>query len=424
MHKKTILLEGPFLSQSGYGYQARFALEAILSSEEYDVYIINVGWGKSSSIKDQDYIKKIDALTRKTTKLSEKVAVEGQYFVFDIFLHIGILNEMPERTAKFSVSYTAGVETTKVSYHWINKLNQINRMIVPSKFSKNVFEITKYIVKDDQGNQLPDLKCETPIDVVNYGIKEVEPEPVDLKLDYDFNFLSVALWSPRKNMSVMIESFLEEFYDEEVGLILKTGVYNNSYKDRKACLERINGIAEMIKFIKEDKPMKCKIYLLHGDLTEGQMKSLYQNPKIKAYVTTAHGEGYGLPIFEAAVEGMPVISPGWSGELDFLTIDGQKYFRDMKYELHHVPAQAVYEKVIEKDAQWCYVKKGDVKSAMRDMVTSHSTFKEKADHLKEHLHKFFIMQDKYAEFCQAVNSACEVKQDEIEEWLKSMELVE
>ena len=48
------------------------------------------------------------------------------------------------------------------------------------------------------------------------------------------------------------------------------------------------------------------------------MNSLYSHKKITALISTTHGEGYGLPLFEAAYNELPVLAPGWSGHLDFL----------------------------------------------------------------------------------------------------------
>ena len=60
------------------------------------------------------------------------------------------------------------------------------------------------------------------------------------------------------------------------------------------------------------------VYVVHGDFTDSQMNQLYNHPKVKAHVSFTHGEGFGLPIFEAAYSGMPVIAPDWSGHVDFL----------------------------------------------------------------------------------------------------------
>jgi len=43
-------------------------------------------------------------------------------------------------------------------------------------------------------------------------------------------------------------------------------------------------------------------------------------PQVKALVALTRGEGYGLPILEAAASGLPVIATGWSGHMDFLKL--------------------------------------------------------------------------------------------------------
>ncbi len=68
----------------------------------------------------------------------------------------------------------------------------------------------------------------------------------------------------------------------------------------------------------EYKDRKCKVYLLHGDMTDEEMSGLYHHPKIKAYITLTHGEGFGLPIFEAFQAGFPFVSPDWAAPMIFL----------------------------------------------------------------------------------------------------------
>ena len=45
-----------------------------------------------------------------------------------------------------------------------------------------------------------------------------------LELEYDFNFLTVAQMGPRKNIENTIRWFIDEFHDDEVGLIVKTNI--------------------------------------------------------------------------------------------------------------------------------------------------------------------------------------------------------
>ena len=60
------------------------------------------------------------------------------------------------------------------------------------------------------------------------------------------------------------------------------------------------------------------VYLLHGDLTDKELNSLYNHNKVKVHITFTKGEGFGRPLLEASLTGKPIIAPGWSGHMDFL----------------------------------------------------------------------------------------------------------
>ena len=49
-----IIVRGPALSRSGYGEQTRFALRCLRHSEEYEIFIFNTDWGKTSFIADDN----------------------------------------------------------------------------------------------------------------------------------------------------------------------------------------------------------------------------------------------------------------------------------------------------------------------------------------------------------------------------------
>ena len=40
------------------------------------------------------------------------------------------------------------------------------------------------------------------------------------------------------------------------------------------------------------------IYILDGDLTDDEMNSVYNHPKVKSHVSFTHGEGFGRPLLE------------------------------------------------------------------------------------------------------------------------------
>lgn len=123
--------------------------------------------------------------------------------------------------------------------------------------------------------------------------------------------MTVAQLSPRKNVHQLIKCFIEQFKDnEDVGLIIKANMAKNSLIDRHMTLSNFRQLIT-------SRDHKCKIYLLHGFLTDEEMSGLYTHPKINAIVSTSHGEGFGLPLFEAAYHGLPVLATDWSGHLDF-----------------------------------------------------------------------------------------------------------
>lgn len=354
--KKKIILKGPVLTRSGYGEQARFALRALRSREDlYDIYIQPLQWGHTSWISEQSEERDfIDECIRKTIHFLQN---GGK---FDMSLQTTIPNEF-ENLASVNIGYTAGIETTVVSPEWLQKINQVvDSVIVVSSFSTTAFKTTAYT--GDINGVPATLKLEKPIDFVNYAVKDYDDvEPLNIDLEYDVNFVSVAQWGPRKNMDATLNWFIKEFHDEEVGLVIKTNMAKNCVMDRMVILENLK------QSIVEKYPnKKCKIYLLHGDMTEAEMHALYKHPKIKACISFAHGEGFGLPLFEAAYSGLPIVSTGWSGQLDFLCdSEGNDRYYNVSFDINKVPEHVLWEGVIVKDAMWAYPREHSAKEQLR-----------------------------------------------------------
>ena len=233
--KKKIIVKAPALSASGYGEHARFVLRALRQQEDkYDVYLHNLNWGKTSWIfEDNSERQWIDSLVQKTAEYLQNNKGTAR---FDISLQVTIPNEF-EKIAQINVGITAGIETTKVAPEWLQKCNEMDKIVVVSNHAKYGFENTKYPLVNEKQEHVSDLTCNTPIEVVGYPVRQHEPAKIDLELSTDFNFLSVALWGQRKNMERTVLNFLEEFKDEEVGLVLKTSIRGGSTYDKNHCLK-------------------------------------------------------------------------------------------------------------------------------------------------------------------------------------------
>ena len=401
--KKKILVRGPSLSRSGYGEHTRFVLRSLRSHEDlFDVYLHNVGWGKTGWVWEENEERKwLDHTILKTIKHTQ---AGGQ---FDVSLQVTIPNEW-EKLAPINIGVTAGIETTKVSPQWVEKSNVVDHIITISEHSKNVFLNTTYQAQNNQtGEVINDYRCTKPIDIVHYPVKDIEPADLDIELECDFNFLTVAQISPRKNIQNTIKWFVEEFIDQPVGLIVKVSTINNSIIDRLETKKVIDHL------LKEYENRKCKIYLLHGSMTEEEMTSLYQHPKIKALISLSHGEGFGLPIFEAAYNELPIIAPDWSGHVDFLYIPvkdkktGKKkkksHFAKVKYTLQPIPPEAHWEGVLQKDSMWCYADQGSYKMRLREIYKDYNRFKSQAKKLNKWVRKNFTAEQQYKKTCDVVS---------------------
>jgi glycosyltransferase involved in cell wall biosynthesis len=359
--KKNILLVGPLLTRSGYGEQARFALRALQSRPDlFEVYIKPLTWGTTSWITDDTPERRwIDEAIEKSIGYTQQ---GGQ---FDMSLQVTIPNEF-EPYAPYNIGYTAGIETTMCAPLWTQKCNQMDSIIVVSNHSKNILDAARFEGVDENTGQRVVLENETKITAVNYPVKIYENLPdLELNLSTSFNFLTVAQMGPRKDLESTVLWFLQEFEKEDVGLVIKTNMAKNCLMDRNVCVSKIKGLIEQ----SNTPERKCKIYMLHGNMTDEEMHSLYVHDEINALIAIPHGEGFGLPIFEATYSGLPVVSIGWSGQCDFLydqQIPPKAHFYEVGFDIRPVPTEAVWENVIVKESGWAYAREQSTKQQMRN----------------------------------------------------------
>tara|TARA_Y100000114_G_C11762990_1_gene331010 strand:+ start:1388 stop:2653 length:1266 start_codon:yes stop_codon:yes gene_type:complete len=384
-----ILLEAPILTKSGYGEHARFVFRSLMSRAQHhnlEIFINPLNWGETGWItRDSDEKRLIEENIKKYANYVRSKNEGMPQKNFDIQIHVGIPNEF-EKKAAYSICVTAGIETDRVDPKWLIKTHEgIDKIIVPSHHSKNVFEQSNYqVIKQDSQESL--LSCKSDVKVVPYPVKKVESKSLDFAMDTEFNFLSIALMGVRKNIPNMLKWFVEEFRNDNVGLVIKTGYKNGSLIDRKNMENLLKDV------VGSDENRKCKVFLLHGHLTEKELSSLYQREDIHVYVTTTHGEGYGLPIFDAVCNGMPVVATNWSGHLDFLKPNDLKtddknpsYFLEVDYEMAKIQPEAAWKEIIHEESQWAYVKPTSFKKQIRNAYNNYEKYKKTAKVLQDHI---------------------------------------
>ena len=379
--KKLMLICAPVSSRSGYGDHARDLVRSFIEHDKYDIKIIDVNWGSTPrDALDIELDKNIIDCILPEPKMDRQP---------DVYVDIRIPNEF-QTWGKVNIGITAGIETTAVSNAWIEGCNKMDLILVPSEHSKDGFVKALYEkmqnLPDGQQQKIGELKLEKPMEVLFEGSNENIYKPLnDVNLDLvddikeDFCFLHVGLWGQggygedRKDIAKLVKVFYESFANkkEQPALLLKTNSATFSIMDREECLRKINEIKD--KFPKDwNLP---NIYLLHGSLSDEEMNKLYNHPKVKIFISLTHGEGYGRPLQEATMVGLPVIASAWSGQMDFLSSTDSMLLGG---ELVNVPESQHWENIIIPESKWFNVNEQQAYKAMNYCFENYDEVKKKA----------------------------------------------
>ena len=386
--KRLVVMIAPFNTRSGYGDHARSLFYSIMDRKDLDIKCFDVKWGNTPRNHLRPEVprhkKLLDSFTTQDQIKSQP----------DILIDIRIPNEFASG-AKVNIGITAGVETDVVSPAFLEGMNRMNFNIVPSKFTADTFNRCVFDKMEDQPNgqkaKVGEIKNEKPISVLFEGVdtdiyfprdknqldKSLNKELNEL-IKEDFAYLHVGQWGQqgfgedRKNIGVLIKSFLKAFSNvpNPPALVLKTNGANFSVLDRVDIKKKIQQVKDM--FTGVELP---NIYLIHGDFTIEEMSTLYNHPKIGAFITCTHGEGFGRPMLEASCCDLPVIASKWSGHLDFLT-DSESMLIDGF--LKEVPKSALWKDIIVEPSKWFDVNEADVVRKVRTFHKKRKLIQKKA----------------------------------------------
>lgn len=239
-------------------------------------------------------------------------------------------------------------EESRIPEEWVKNFNDLDAVIVASKFIKRM---------------LIDNGVTTRIAVIPNGVNsdliEGNIKPADLNTKKGFKFLSVSSGFPRKGIDVLIRAYLEEFSKEDnVCLVIKT--FPNVH----------NKISEIIK--KHTSQGSAEIIHIDRDMHDTELASLYK--ACDCLVAPTRGEGFGLPMAEAMLARIPVITTNYSGQVDFCTND-TAYLIDYKLTPSNSHVKSAYNLA---DSKWAEPDVQHLKKLMRHVYENRD-----ADEVKE-----------------------------------------
>lgn len=385
--KPTFIISCPIDTYSGYGARGRDVAKAVIELDKYDVKILPQRWGATpwGFIEDHPEWEFLN-------KYLWYPNPQQQYPKPDIWMQITIPNEfMPQ--GHYNIGVTAGIESTVAPADWVIGCNRMDLILGSSKHSIEVLKQSTFEKRDERTQQVVEhikLNESVKTDILFEGVDldTYKPTTEFLQLPEikeSFCFLFVGHWiqgdfgHDRKNVGLLIKSFLKTFKNKvnPPALILKTSQGGLSHMDRDVILKKINDVKKTVK------GRLPKVYLIYGDLTNEEMNSLYNHPKVKLMISLTKGEGFGRPLLEFTQTKKPIMTTGWSGHVDFLRSDLSILLPGTLKDVH----KSAQNKWLIQGSQWFDVDTMTLGHALRDIYKNYKSWKLKAkkqgNHCKE-----------------------------------------
>lgn len=360
---KSIVLQGPFLTTSGYGEHARQLARWVLS-KPVDVKFIVTPWGDTPWLLNRDSCDGLvnDIMTR---------TIDPGSLSADVSLQLQLPNEWNPRLARKNVGLSAIVETDRCSPDWVKACNMMDVVVVPSNHAAQCLKNSGTL--NVRLHVVPESYKHHAVDKTSLSLDDVSTS---------FNFLVFGQLTgnnphnDRKNTFNTVKWICESFSnDPDVGIVLKTNVGRNTLIDRNIVMNILKRLVNEVK-----RGPYPKIHLLHGNMSDDDVCALYRSEKIKALVSLTRGEGFGLPILEAATCGLPVIATNWSGHLDFMSLGK---FINVTYNLMPIHSSRIDNKIFIQGAKWAEPDEQDAKKKLRKFRSSPTLPQEWAKDLQK-----------------------------------------
>lgn len=378
-----VLLRAPLLTNSGYGVHSRQLFEWLCEKKDIELDVECLSWGHTPWIIDED---KESGLIRKIMERSR--SLEPPY---DVTFQVQLPDEWDPNLGKLNVGVSAFVETDRCSPTWVEACNKMDLIVVPSTFTKNVVKRSGILMRKIV--VIPEWFNHSLLDSENCN--KILNEDDRYKFSTSSNYLIIAQLTAqeplldRKNLFNTLK-WLFEYHknDEDVGIILKTNLGRGTVLDKMKTVEYTNTLVKRFK-----QGPGPKLHLVHGNMSGEEVAALYHLPSVKAYVSATRGEGYGLPLIDAAVAGLPVIATNWSGHLEFLK---KNTFIPLDYEMKEINEKKIDNRIFYKGFRWAEPTKKSFFECLQSLSKNQDSHKSKAEILSkevsENFHKNKIKQ--------------------------------
>lgn len=195
-------------------------------------------------------------------------------------------------TGEIRLMHSYGWEETGFPIRYVKTFNRkLDAITVLSAFVEKVLR--------DNGVRIP-------ISVTGGGVDhllQVAPQAPSHKLK-SYRFLHLSSCFPRKGVDALLAAYGQAFRaHDDVTLVIKT--FPNPHND----------VPSQLASLRRNDPAYPNVVVINEEYSQEQLVGLYQ--ACDAFVAPSRGEGLGLPMAEAMLFHLPVITTAWGGQLDF-----------------------------------------------------------------------------------------------------------
>lgn len=220
-----------------------------------------------------------------------------------------------------------GWEESKFPQEYVNSFNEDLTMILSmSDYVKNVLR--------NSGVKVPIVTT----GVVVEDILQVKSDSFSFPLPDGSKLLHVSSCFPRKGADILLKAYDSLDTAQDISLIIKT--FPNQHN------EVLNHLADLgytkKEQFEEDVTLYTKnnkkILYINKYIPQSQIRYLYENTD--AIIAPSFGEGFGLPMAEAMLLELPVITTAFGGQSDFCTEENSWLIDfDFDFATSHVSSQ-------------------------------------------------------------------------------------